>query len=119
MHVVEDMVENIVPDGGHVIVQLSMFLEFFHIPTNGIGVFLCSPIEQCLNAIHPYCTLWVSLAVEVFEHVQLEGIESFLGLATCNATLVDKSSGFCCSRATLPPSRPPAWTGNARRQFIT
>jgi hypothetical protein len=94
MHVVEDMVENIVPGGGHVIVQLSMFLEFFHILTNGIGVHLCSPIKECLNAIHPYCTLWVSLAVEGFEHIQLEGIESFLGLATCNATLVDKSSGF-------------------------
>jgi hypothetical protein len=94
MHVVEDTVGNIVPDGGHVIVQLSMFLEFFHILTNGIWVLLCSPIKECLNAIHAYCTLWVSLAVEVFEHVQLEGIESFLCLATCNATLVGKSSGF-------------------------
>jgi hypothetical protein len=87
LKLVEEMVENIVHDGGHAIVQLSMFLEIFRILTNGIGVFLCSPtIEECLNAIHPCCTLLVSLAVEIFKHVQLEGIEAFiLCLATRNA----------------------------------
>jgi hypothetical protein len=86
MNVVEETVENIVHDGGHAIVQLSMFLEIFRILTNGIGVFLCSPIKQCPNAIHPCCILWVGLAVEVFEHIQLEGIEAFiLCLAIRNA----------------------------------
>ena len=72
MHVVEETVGNIVHDGGHAIVQL---------------IILCSrTIEQCLNAIHPCCILWVGLAVEVFEHIQLAGIEAFiLCLAIRNA----------------------------------
>jgi hypothetical protein len=91
MHVVEDTAENIIPDGGHVIGQLCMFLESFHILPKGIGVLLCSPIKQGVNAIHPDGTLRISLAVEVFEHllVQLEGIEAFLlCLANRNAPLL-------------------------------
>jgi hypothetical protein len=64
------------------------------------------PIKECLNGIRPYCTFWVSLAVEVFKHVQLEGIKSFLGLATCNFTLVDKPSGFVAAESLCLQAAP-------------